>query len=629
MAGAIFCTLAAKLYHCLRTGLGEMYPACIFEDVAVLVTLEVALSYMVIKRPTKWVLRTATFAAALLCAWSVMNAGWLIRTGTQILPTVLLPLFRDPVNALLIVGVNLAKMPVTAVLLLVPSAAALAFFFCVLARPVPPAYNRRRFLARAIVCLLAALSAAVAGGVTKRQGALQAAFDPVCYNAQLRALAMPWTSRRSRIEPPAAGAGRHIPAFDEPAAPAMGEPTGSKPNVVVVVLEGVQRRFTSLGPLGNQSGFLRTIGLDGVEFINTRTTLTHTTKVLFAILTGRYPSLSQDIAEAVPVEKPYAGLATILERLGYRTAFFQSAKGNFECRAGLVWNLGFDKFGSRDELCDPNAFVGYLGCDEFELLGPVSDWITSSKKPFFLAVLGSVTHDPYEVPPWFAEPAREPLDRYKQAIAYTEAFIEALNVELIKTGEAENTILCVIGDHGEAFGEHGLHAHERIAFDEVLRVPWVIRAPLLLEPGVKISAPTTSIDFTPTLLSLMGFDIAGGGFNGIDAMTDVPEDRRVYFFGWLQESPSGYVESGRKYIYYPINRTVFVHDLRRDPREISGTELTEPLTKLVANTLSQLRRRMFIKLERESGTKVLFGRWHCRWNSRVATAKYSPPEAEQ
>jgi hypothetical protein len=37
---------------------------------------------------------------------------------------------------------------------------------------------------------------------------------------------------------------------------------------------------------------------------------------------------------------------------------------------------------------------------------------------------------------------------------------------------------------------------------------------------------------------------------------------------------------------------------------------------------------MFIKLDQESGRKLLFGRWQCRWNNRGPTAKYVPAGAD-
>ena len=96
----------------------------------------------------------------------------------------------------------------------------------------------------------------------------------------------------------------------------------------MVVLEGVQYKYTSLADTKSDlTPYLAKLAAQGVEFSNMRSTLTHTTKALFALLGGRYPSASQDVVEAVPAISPYGGLATILaDKVGYRTAFFQSAR---------------------------------------------------------------------------------------------------------------------------------------------------------------------------------------------------------------------------------------------------------------------------------------------------------------
>ncbi len=103
MFGALFCNLAVKLFHAVRCGLLHEYPSWILTDVAILLTIEVALALICYRRPKIRVLRGATILAAVVCTWSVMNAGWLIRTGTQILPMELWPLIRDPINILAMV----------------------------------------------------------------------------------------------------------------------------------------------------------------------------------------------------------------------------------------------------------------------------------------------------------------------------------------------------------------------------------------------------------------------------------------------------------------------------------------------------------------------------------------------
>jgi phosphoglycerol transferase MdoB-like AlkP superfamily enzyme len=532
---------------------------------------------------------------------------------------------RAPINSFCIVGVNLLKMPKAAFLLLAPSMVALVFLFFVLARPEPPRYNRKRFTVRVLACFFIILLSVTARPVVAKRGSSQIASVGLRYNSQLRAVMSLVLPDYRRLQNPK----RKIPSFDE--ANVTLKPNNLKNNVVIVVLEGVQYRYTSLAGVQNDlTPYLATLAGQGIEFINTRSSLTHTTKALFALLTGRFPSASQDIAEAVPAAKPYASIATILrDNLNYRTAFFQSAMGSFESRPGLVYNLGFDKFWARDNLSDPNRFLGYLACDEFSMLKPITEWIKSGKRPFFLTVLCSVTHDPYEVPNWFGSPLKEPLERYKQAIFYTDKFLAALDVELANLNLTENTILCVIGDHGEAFGEHGLLGHERIAFDEVLHIPFCLRAPFSVEPGTKIAEPVSSVDLTPTLLSLLGFETEVADFDGINALGSIPDGREVYFLGWMQEGPAGFIKGNRKYVYNPTNKTTCSYNLSVDPLELVRLELPERQAQQVSDKIKEWRKDTVFRIDQQrTGKQILFGKWLCRWNGRVSSAKYQRNEPQ-
>jgi phosphoglycerol transferase MdoB-like AlkP superfamily enzyme len=628
MFAALFCTLAVKFFHAWRTDLVGEYLSWIYADIAFLLVAEVILSWICSRWPRKWVLRTATSTAALVCTWSVMNAAWLIRTGTQVLPTVLLSLVRDPLNTLGMVGVNLIRMPAAAAILLLPSGVALAFFFSVLARPRPACYQPRNFCTRMVLSLLVAVVACALRGMAPNRSSEQMASLGLRYNCQLRAVTSFFRADSTRLtRRDLDQVKRTIPAFDElkiersPTAHAINH------NVVIVILEGIQYRYTSLSePEEDLTPYLAILAEQGVEFANTRSPLTHTTKALFALFTGRYPSVSHDIVEAIPAAKPYASLATILKReLGFRTAFFQSAKGTFEARPGLVFNLGFDTFWARENSNDPNTHIGYLGSDEFAMLRPITEWIKSAKGGFLLAILCSVSHDPYEVPQWFATPAKEAVERYEQAVSYTDRFIAALDGELSKLGLAEKTIFCVIGDHGEAFGEHGQMGHERIGFEEVLRIPFVLRAASLAEPVGKVTRPVSSIDLTPTLLAMLGFEVGGVDFDGIDAMSDVPDDRKVYFSGWIQEGPAGFVKGTHKFVYDAANEKVFVYDLGRDPNELVRTEAPEQEGAGIAQEIIRWRKNSILRPNQErSGKRMLFDCWLCRWNGRSCLSKYCP-----
>ena len=490
MFGALFCTLAVKFFHAWRIDLLNEYLSWIFDDVSVLLGIEVILALLCFRLASRWLIRSACICAAVLCTWSVMSAGLLIRTGTQLLPAVLLPLFRDPINALCIIGVNLVKTPTAAVILLGPSAVALIFFFSVLAKPLPPRYNQKRFAARIAVSVLLVFIAVTSRGTLTDRGSPQIISEGLRYNCQLRAVTSLLFSDSARLaKTNLANAKRKIPSFDDIQIAISPKLRRLNHNVVLVVLEGIQYRYTSLyDKQTNLTPYLAALAEQGAVFTNARSSVTHTTKVLFSLITGRFPSVSQDIAEAVPLEKPYASIPTILKQnANFRTAFFQSAKGNFESRPALVHNLGFDKFWARDNLNNTDAYLGYLACDEFTMLQPIVEWIKTDDRPFFLTLMLSVTHDPYEVPRWFAEPAKEPLARYQQAVSYTDKFLAALDIELAKLNLTDKTILCIIGDHGEAFGEHGLLGHERIAFDETLQIPFCLRAPFLIQPKTTVT----------------------------------------------------------------------------------------------------------------------------------------------
>ncbi len=311
--GALFCNLVVKFYFSYRTGRFGEYTAWILTDVAVLVSIEVICSLICFRWRKHWVIRLATVFAAVVCAWSIVNASWLIRTGAQALPQILLPLVRDPLNSLAIVGVNLAKMPIAAVALLGPSAVALIFLFFVLARPQMPNVSRDYFLKRVTISAFIALVSVLVWG-TLISGPIDQVSAGLGYNCQLKAVTnffMPGPGKVARAD--IAAAKRRIPAFDGIDI-LSSNPRPVNYNVVIVVLEGVQYRQTSLAnKYSNLTPYLRKLAEDGVSFTNFRCSITHTTKALFSLFTGRFASPSQDIAEAVPVEKPYASIATILK----------------------------------------------------------------------------------------------------------------------------------------------------------------------------------------------------------------------------------------------------------------------------------------------------------------------------
>ena len=60
------------------------------------------------------------------------------------------------------------------------------------------------------------------------------------------------------------------------------------------------------------------------------------------------------------------------------------------------------------------------------------------------------------------------------------------------------------GDHGYFYGEHGLSEERRLAYEESIRIPLLIRYPRVIRPGLTPAQMALTIDLAPTLLDLAG-----------------------------------------------------------------------------------------------------------------------------
>jgi arylsulfatase A-like enzyme len=73
---------------------------------------------------------------------------------------------------------------------------------------------------------------------------------------------------------------------------------------------------------------------------------------------------------------------------------------------------------------------------------------------------------------------------------------------LEKTGSLDNTVVVLTSDHGYFYGEHGLSAERRLAYEETIRIPLVVRYPPRVPAGTTPRELVLSIDLAPTLLTL-------------------------------------------------------------------------------------------------------------------------------
>ena len=75
---------------------------------------------------------------------------------------------------------------------------------------------------------------------------------------------------------------------------------------------------------------------------------------------------------------------------------------------------------------------------------------------------------------------------------------------LKETGQLDNTIIVFTSDNGYFYGEHGLSVERRLAYEESIRMPLLVRYPKAIKSGTVRDEFALNIDLAPTLLELAG-----------------------------------------------------------------------------------------------------------------------------
>ncbi len=98
------------------------------------------------------------------------------------------------------------------------------------------------------------------------------------------------------------------------------------------------------------------------------------------------------------------------------------------------------------------------------------------------------------------------LGRQRSLMAIEDGVSKILNA-LKDTGQLDNTIVVFASDNGYFYGEHGLSVERRLAYEESIRMPLLVRYPKVIKPGTVRDEFALNIDLAPTLLQLAGVTV--------------------------------------------------------------------------------------------------------------------------
>jgi arylsulfatase A-like enzyme len=92
---------------------------------------------------------------------------------------------------------------------------------------------------------------------------------------------------------------------------------------------------------------------------------------------------------------------------------------------------------------------------------------------------------------------------YDGEIRYAdEAFVQPLLQELRRLGLYDRTLIILTSDHGEEFYDHSSWEHSHTLYDELIRVPLIVKFPESGHQGKKIPNLVRSVDIAPTILEI-------------------------------------------------------------------------------------------------------------------------------
>ena len=128
------------------------------------------------------------------------------------------------------------------------------------------------------------------------------------------------------------------------------------------------------------------------------------------------------------------------------------------------------------------------------------------ERPFFLYLHFMDVHE-YAAPPPFRRYGTDGRGAYLGAIRWVDDALTRVRRLLGDAGQLERSVIVLAADHGETFGEHGVHGHARNVLTAVTWVPLVLRFPFEVEPPLRVATQVRNLDVAPTLLELAGVPI--------------------------------------------------------------------------------------------------------------------------
>jgi phosphoglycerol transferase MdoB-like AlkP superfamily enzyme len=335
-------------------------------------------------------------------------------------------------------------------------------------------------------------------------------------------------------------------------------------NVVLVNLESAAAQYLPLyGGTPSLTPHLDALASDAVVFDSAYAAYPESIKGLFSMLCSVFPIF--DSTPETYGRMPCRSLAAILVANGYRTGLFHSGRFGYLGMHEVIDHRGFQTLEDAGHI--GGIHDSSFGVDEPSTVSRMLNWIDHERSgPFFLYYMPIAGHHPYETPGRGPLPGDEDIDRYRNALHYSDAALGALREGIRVRGLDQNTLWIVVGDHGEAFGQHqGNYGHTFFVYDENVRVPLVLAAPGAIRDRTRARKVVSVVDIAPTVLDLLALPSASE-HQGRSMLDATP--RMAMFFADYSLGLVGLRDTRWKFIHELGSERSTLFDLERDPQEL-------------------------------------------------------------
>jgi arylsulfatase A-like enzyme len=280
-------------------------------------------------------------------------------------------------------------------------------------------------------------------------------------------------------------------------------------NVLFIVIDTLRAdRLSAYGYERQTSPVLDYLAGTGLRFDHHRSQSSWTKTSMASLWTSLYPQRVDVLTHRDTVNSEARMPAEIFADAGFTTAGIWR---NGWVAPNFGFNQGFEiylspKGGQAPKAIRRKPIAGRINGTDIDAVYSATEYIRSNQdRRFFLYVHLMDVHQ-YVSTAETAVFGTSYSDAYDNSVLWEDQQVGEILAELYRLDMAKKTLVVLVSDHGEAFGEHGSEGHARDVHSEVTRTPFLIGFPFRLDPGLVIEHPTQNLDVFPTIFELLGID---------------------------------------------------------------------------------------------------------------------------